>query len=506
MKKFLFFKMTFIFLVQFYSAEAQTFQKVIFGSGVTDVLAYADNSSLVCGQRSGGGYLVRLNSAGDTLWTKAYAGTAFYKMNHCNDGGSIIAGNTSQDVNLTKFDSTGNIQWSKSFVHQSAAEVISAYDVMQTSESQILVTGRIWRHSTIGSEFLIIKVRANGDTIWTRSFLEGNKEAYGYSISETNDHKYMVAGMFNNNACLIKLDTNGNILWAKQYYSGFNSWFYNSPQNSGGHFLTIGSIEPQQVGSIMPRNMLFADIDSNGTAITSKAFGVSHMYFPRKGILYDDNSVIACGDMYSTGSIEKLFISKIGIGGNVVWNETSPTLQYYGIASLVSVSSMPDSGILFSGYTNQFDTSGTQSVLMKADQYGNGLCNFVTTNVSSSTIYLNDSSINLTVTPPPFNFIDQSAWQIPFTFSMEEYCNLLSVENESTDRIQVYPNPFSSGFTISDAPANSSLSIFDVAGKLVYRQTLIESNNDIKPDVPAGFYFLTIQNQSYMYTNKIIRN
>ncbi|MBK7390094.1 MAG: hypothetical protein IPI23_13795 [Bacteroidetes bacterium] len=64
--------------------------------------------------------LIKLNSYGDTIWTKTFGtpgNEGFYFIQQTNDLGFIATGFTSSigntDVLLVKTDSVGNVQWSK---------------------------------------------------------------------------------------------------------------------------------------------------------------------------------------------------------------------------------------------------------------------------------------------------------------------------------------------------------------------------------------------------------
>jgi hypothetical protein len=61
----------------------------------------------------------------------------------------------------------------------------------------------------------LIKTDANGDEVWTRTFGGGNWD-YAYSIQQTSDGGYIVAGFAegfgagSSDVYLIKTDANGN--------------------------------------------------------------------------------------------------------------------------------------------------------------------------------------------------------------------------------------------------------------------------------------------------------
>lgn len=102
----------------------------------------------------------------------------------------------------------------------------------------------------------------------------------------------------------------------------------------------------------------------------------------------------------------------------------------------------------------------------------------------------------------------------PATFEFEESnaCRLLSVDNETPlgSNIQVYPNPFNSGFKVmvSDAVANNAaLTITDVFGKEVYKTIMSSKIMDVNSQVPltSGVYILNIKSADKSFSVKLIK-
>lgn len=74
---------------------------------------------------------------------------------------------------------------------------------------------------------------------------------------------------------------------------------------------------------------------------------------------------------------------------------------------------------------------------------------------------------------------------------------LVGEEDNQTIPVTLYPNPAGEEFYLNHIRTNSSIQIFDVAGKLVKDQYLggLESNIKVNTtDMPAGFYFFSISN------------
>ena len=196
----------------------------------TDAEQTADGGFIFSGRVTGPGSalpdicLVKTNSAGDTLWTSIFGSTGWdegMKVKQTYDGGYIVTGastgfgGTGYDVYLNKTDGAGHLAWSKRYYgnHNDAT-----YDVLQLPDSGFIITGVTEsfgsnhlrkRHAdtlvskntqpfpiqTLGSEHsnvLVIRTRANGDTLWTRTY-GGQKMDEAFAIIQNPNHGFMIA-------------------------------------------------------------------------------------------------------------------------------------------------------------------------------------------------------------------------------------------------------------------------------------------------------------------------
>ena len=137
-------------------------------------------------------YLIKLDSNGDTIWTKTYGGDSYdvgYSVQETSDGGYIIVGYTysfgagESDVYLIKTDSNGNVLWTKTF---GGASYDMGYSVQETSDGGYIITGYTDSFGAGGSDVYLIKTDSNGNIAWTRTYGGSSSEA-GYSVRETPD-------------------------------------------------------------------------------------------------------------------------------------------------------------------------------------------------------------------------------------------------------------------------------------------------------------------------------
>lgn len=145
-------------------------------------------------------YLIKTDSLGSTSWTKTYGGTSGNRHDRGNsvsqtcDGGYIIAGETgsygagSSDVWLIKVNSQGDTLWTKTYGGN--AEDVGR-SVGQTDDEGYIIGGWTKSYGAGSDDFYLIKTDSLGDTLWTRTY-GGTSADRGYSVSQTLDGGYIV--------------------------------------------------------------------------------------------------------------------------------------------------------------------------------------------------------------------------------------------------------------------------------------------------------------------------
>ncbi len=177
-------------------------------------------------------YLIKTDANGNKVWKKTFGGTHIdmaFSGQQTSDGGYIVAGLTAslsgngvEDVYLLKIDANGNKTWEKTFGKRGRSE--AGYSVQQTSDGGYIIVGQtVW--AVLGQWFnqadvYLIKTDANGNEVWEKTF-GGTGMDTGYSVRETSDRGYVIAGFtasfgsIDSTTYLIKTDANGNKVWER---------------------------------------------------------------------------------------------------------------------------------------------------------------------------------------------------------------------------------------------------------------------------------------------------
>ncbi|MGZ4068139.1 MAG: T9SS type A sorting domain-containing protein, partial [Bacteroidia bacterium] len=197
----------------------------------SEIIETNDGGYILAGHTSSFGaggtdiYLMKLNSNGDTLWTKTYGGTnsegntSWKEVIHqTTDKGYIVGATTTSfgagaaDAYLIKTDSLGNMQWSKAY-GGTGSEVL--YDVKEVSSGGYVFTSLSTSFSGGINDFYVVRTNTSGDTLWTKTYGGANVEVPG-GIEESPDKGFVISGSTksfgagNNDAYVVWTDSLGN--------------------------------------------------------------------------------------------------------------------------------------------------------------------------------------------------------------------------------------------------------------------------------------------------------
>jgi hypothetical protein len=121
---------------------------------------------------------------------------------------------TTTSKNATKGAYTVQIEWSK-LIDKGKED--NAFSVRQTNDGGYIIAGK----STInGVKIYVIKTDENGNTTWDKTFDISDIITGDYKIKQieqTKDDGYIIFGDNGNTICLIKLNQFGDVMWKNKY-------------------------------------------------------------------------------------------------------------------------------------------------------------------------------------------------------------------------------------------------------------------------------------------------
>jgi hypothetical protein len=217
-----------------------TFQQLGISRG-TQVIKEHDNITLLYGKQKNI-HLSKLNFSGDTIWHKIHDTPTWLvgeMVLKCDDNGYLIAGmeqNVSADTTkgyVLKVDSLGNFEWDKRYIMGNDARFFS---VQPTPWDGGYILGGMGYSTTTGYDMFVVKIYANGDTMWTKRYGSAENDCGALVVPLTTYQEYLnglpieylMTGCWESNTPDLlygfvdylynaKLDENGNIIWVHNY-------------------------------------------------------------------------------------------------------------------------------------------------------------------------------------------------------------------------------------------------------------------------------------------------
>jgi hypothetical protein len=181
-------------------------------------------------------YVFKVNAAGDPLWEHAIGGAIDdFATSVCpaGDGGFLVAGYTSSfgagswDMYLIKVDADGDTLWTRTLGGPSFDQ---AWDIIPANDGNFLLAGHTGSYGAGNADFYLVKVDPAGNLLWSRTY-GGADEDKAEALCASGDGHYYLAGKTASfttpayfDAYIIKVD--GTVLDAE----------IESPQVSPGSF------------------------------------------------------------------------------------------------------------------------------------------------------------------------------------------------------------------------------------------------------------------------------
>jgi hypothetical protein len=292
-------------------------------------------------------------------WTKTFGGSGWdygVSVRQTSDGGYVIAGSTdsygagSYDVWLVKADSSGNETWTKTF---GGSEWEEGYSVQQTSDGGYIVAGD-W----------LIKTDPSGNETWSNTF-GGSGGGRGYSVQQTSDGGYIVAGEIysyesGRDVWLIKTDSSGNETWSKTFGGSGDESGHSVQETSDGGYIIAGFTSSYGAGN---DDVWLIKTDSSGSVTWNKTFGGSRWEQGNSAQETSDGGYIITGytESYGAGRGD-VWLIKTDSLGDETWNET-----FGGLDNDLgySVQQTSDGGYIIAGYTESYGAGNEDVWLIK---------------------------------------------------------------------------------------------------------------------------------------------
>ena len=472
--------------------------------------------------------VIKTNANGDTLWTRTYGGIGDEEpaaIQQTTDGGYIIVGSDNSsgignyNVYVVKINSIGDTLWTKSF---GGGNNEFAQAVQQTMDGGYIIAGYTNSFSSSNDVYLL-KTDVNGALLWSKTY-GGTYDDYAYAVEQTIDNGYIIAGATNSfnssglstngkysDVYLLKTDVNGNLTWNKTYGRSGNDWAYGLTTTYDKGYAITGLTCKDSLATEDDIYLLRTDV--NGDTLFTESFGGPSYEQGTAIVQTSDSGLAICGSTYSFGNgASDFYLIKTNKKGNVIFNQT------YGYSGgndgPYSISQTMDNGFDISGYTDNAGTGNDNFYLVKTDLNGNS-ANCHQTNpipvITEGVAIINTPTVtaNVPITSMAGNtntHLGNSGISL-----IDASCNTTEIKqvgNNNKYQFVVYPNPGNGNIYIktNNLNNNTQLIIYNQLGQIVLDQQLTNELTSINLDVNSGVYQIRIlNNKEVIYQTKIIK-
>jgi uncharacterized delta-60 repeat protein len=319
-------------------------------------------------------WILKLSSVGDIEWQKTYGlgwGEEAYSIQQTNDGGYIVGGSvviSGWEIWVLKLSSNGDIEWQKSY--DGGYRFDKAYSIQQTSDGGYIVAGRIGENIYV-LDIWILKLASDGTIEWQKTY-GGSQPEEAFSIQQTNDGGYLVAGYTESfgagsqDLWILKLNSAGDIEWQKTY--GGSERAYSIQQTSDGGYVVAG------FGS---GDFLVLKLSSDGTIEWQKTYGEYNVDEAHSIQQTSDGGYIVAGKTRSFGAgNEDIWVLKLSSDGTIEWQKT---YGGYNVDEAHSIQQTYDGGYIVAGSTDSYGAGKRDFLILKLSSNGDidPACRFI---------------------------------------------------------------------------------------------------------------------------------
>lgn len=517
------------------------------------------NSSLSFGQNwnwgeenSGNGYLLHASPVATDKNGNAY-------ITGSNENTTVFGAYSLTGVNyssyLVKYNSSGTVIWANQIIDNTGGK--SYGNAVATDKAgNIYISGNFWGNAQAGTFSLsdndgttddyLIKYNANGTVLWAKQSISSPTNSYASPSSVATDkdgNVYLCGNSFgtvsfgsftltNGGIFLVKYDSNGVVLWAKQSEStsaesGGDGNSVTTDKN-GNVYITGCFFDTLSFGSTSLIDSyggyqfsgFIAKYSSTGNVLWAKqtANTTINGYCTANAIITDnENSIYITGSFYD--SVEfgstilynisypySMFLAKYDTNGNTIWAKQSTTAWFGTGLACDAYNHVYMAGQCYVFYSNDtltfnnytlYANASTEyaSYIMKIDTSGQVLCGSILNNVggvsdsgtgvacdSSGTYIYVASGLNDSLICGPDTLVSTGVLQNCFLGRWQN-CGVTAGTNElktNNENLIVYPNPNNGVFTISirnyELGIKNDVEVYNMLGEKVFTSTLPSPN------------------------------
>ncbi len=487
-------------------------------------------------------------------WKKLFGGShhdAAHSLQQTKDEGYIIAGGSvsndgdvgnnygEHDVWIFKLDMHGNLEWENNYGGSGAD---FAYSIQQTTDGGYIIASRSTSNDgDVGNNYgeydaWIIKLNIEGEIEWEKNY-GGSKSDYVYSVQQTEDGGYIIAGNSNSDdgdignnygsydAWIFKLNSDGNLEWENNYGGSDLDHINQVQQTEDGGYILAGWTQSND-GNIGDNygeyDAWIIKLNTSGNLLWEKSYGGSSLDYAHSIQQTTDYGYIVGGwtqsndgDIGDNYGEYDAWVIKLDNEGTLLWEKSyggSKSDYTYSIQQtedggyIAAGKSASDDGDVNDNY-GQWDVwvfkLDSEGNLEWENNYGGSSLDYaysVQQTEDGSYIFAGHTASSDGDIPSGSYQGQRDCWVVKIKPISTEVS-----EPHSNSKIMIAPNPSKGKFIMNINPSIESvdIEIFDILGHSIYIQNDISNTLELD-NIPKGNYYIHIKNEYYFCIKKLI--
>jgi len=268
-------------------------------------------------------------------------------------------------LNLCVLTVSAQATFEKTWSGNGANEATSVY---QLPDGGFIIAGTSGFLQSISSQMFLLRTNANGDTMWTRKFVNGGYcTAYGLAVIPTGG--YILTGMTSSSlstepdALVIRTDTAGNVRWTNTFGGIYNDGIRTvSVSSTPDHGLIMTGWYGSNAS--LDYHVLLVKMDSAGTTTWAKTISAPESV-EGSAAYVAGNGYIVFG--YGADRSSDLFLMKTNSLGVPTWNNIYGGRSY---DDCLGGTPTHDGGFLIAGTSFNDSLFFNQVLLIRTDSLG----------------------------------------------------------------------------------------------------------------------------------------
>lgn len=404
---------------------------------------------------------------------------------------------------LMKLNANGELQWNRSF------ELISnALSILEDSIGQVIIGGMIV-DTIVGTKFFITKYDHTGNVLWNHEYGEPNDPLLAYidyvKLKKNQQEELYMAGTIHygfsgdsDKVFLFKYSSAGIPLWTNSIYQANLEPDNFSLDPSGNAIISFYPL----LNSNFTNELI--QYDASGGIIQNYNLGINTIAIRT----LPDGSLLACGQVLDSLQpwISYPSLKKLDASGNVIWEQFYQNFEIKGFDADSS-----GSAYMLSGSDGTF-------VLQKTDPLGNLLWT-IENNDSGLSAYGGRASI-LNISPNGIIHIcgyfchDSRCWSSHTALiKYHETVTGIDALTHRNSNLYIFPNPSSGDWIVTatdlDPAENIHILLMQSDGKIIREQTY-SATTDLRismksSDLSSGVYILKLATANQVFSKLLIR-